>query len=65
MNEAVLTMHEGGRRIAIVPPNLGYGHLKIGIVPADSTLIYDIELLEVKGLDTRPPMVRYNASVEP
>jgi len=56
MNEAVDSMHVGTRRIAIVPPRLGYGHLKIGIVPANSTLIYDIELLKVKGLDTRPPM---------
>lgn len=54
MNEAVLSMHVGGRRIAIVPPYLGYGRLKIGIVPSNSTLIYDLELLEVRGLAPRP-----------
>jgi hypothetical protein len=62
MNEAVAGMHIGGRRIAIVPPKLGYGRLKIGAVPSNSTLIYDLELLEVRGLAPLPPsfLVRYN-----
>jgi hypothetical protein len=55
MNEAVSSMHVGGRRIAIVPPKLGYGRLVIGSVPSNSTLIYDLELLEVRGLAAEPP----------
>ena len=51
MNLAVLTMHVGGRRVVVVPPALGYGQKKVGIVPSNSTLIYDIELLHVKRLD--------------
>jgi len=55
MNEAVSSMHVGGRRIAVVPPKLGYGRLEIGVVPSNSTLIYDLELLEVRGLAPEPP----------
>eukprot|EP00976_Prorocentrum_cordatum_P026787 544472-Prorocentrum_minimum.AAC.10 len=57
MSEAVKSMHAGGRRIAIVPSHLGYGDRRIGVVPANSTLIYDLELLDVGGLDQELPQV--------
>ncbi len=49
MQEVLLGMQEGGRRIAIVPPELAYGTTGIpGIVPPDAILIYEIELLSVR-----------------
>mmetsp|Transcript_22824 Transcript_22824/g.38146 ORF Transcript_22824/g.38146 Transcript_22824/m.38146 type:complete len:191 (-) Transcript_22824:92-664(-) len=53
MSEAVKSMKVGGRRIAIVPPELGYGDRRVGVVVPHATLIYDLELLEVAGLDRK------------
>jgi len=47
--EGLLTMRAGGRRKLIVPPFLGYGAKGYGeTVPPNATLIYDVELLEVR-----------------
>jgi peptidylprolyl isomerase len=40
-------MKVGGRRQLIVPPSLAYGNQASGSIPADSTLIFDIDLLKV------------------
>ena len=49
LREGVLTMNEGGRRTLIIPPDLGFGAFGIpGRIPPDATLIFDLELLEVK-----------------
>ena len=48
MQEAITTMHEGGRRIAIIPPSLAYGSDGIpGFIPPDATLIFEIEFLAI------------------
>ena len=47
-DEGVEGMKEGGKRELIVPPNLGFGRPDIaGIVPANSTLFFEIELTKV------------------
>ena len=46
--EGVAGMKVGGQRQLRIPPELGYGARQIGSIPANSTLIFDIELLEVK-----------------
>ena len=49
LREGVQTMNEGGRRTMIIPPDLGFGAFGIpGRIPPDATLIFDLELLEVK-----------------
>jgi peptidylprolyl isomerase len=50
-DEGVATMKVGGKRTLIVPPRLGYGDQNIGggLIPPDSTLKFDVELLEVKA----------------
>jgi len=59
MNEAVEGMRVGGVRVAFVPANLAYGNRRVGDLPANATLIYDIELLDVLGLDHKGPLVRF------
>jgi FKBP-type peptidyl-prolyl cis-trans isomerase len=46
--EGMQTMKVGGKRRLIVPAQLGYGSQPTGKIPANSTLIFDIELLKVQ-----------------
>lgn len=39
---------EGGSCKLIVPPNAGYGGNAVGIIPANSVLVFDIDLIDVK-----------------
>lgn len=47
-DEGILGMREGGVRRLIVPSSLGYGARSVGSIPPHSTLIFDLELIEVK-----------------
>lgn len=47
-DEGVLGMKVGGKRKLTIPPDLGYGLDPVGPIPANSTLIFELELLEVK-----------------
>jgi hypothetical protein len=47
-DEGVATMKVGGRRKLVVPPALGYGPVPRPSIPANSTLVFDVELLDVK-----------------
>lgn len=46
-NEALMTMKKGEKRTLIIPPDLGYGDYGYpGVIPPDSYLIFDVELLD-------------------
>lgn len=48
MEEGVSTMRVGGRRVLIVPSRLGYRDEIVGTIPPDSTLEFEVLLLDVK-----------------
>ena len=47
--KGLLGMHESGKRCLIIPPHLAYGKKAVpNVIPANSTLIFEIILLGVR-----------------
>ncbi len=46
--EGVTNMKVGGKRLLIIPPALAFGEQQMGNIPANSTLIMEIELVEAR-----------------
>ncbi len=46
--EGLLMMQEGARYKLFVPPSLGFGVVDQEKIPANSVLIYEIELVKIR-----------------
>ena len=47
-DEAITGMRVGGKRLIVVPPDAGYGAQGAGKIPGNTTLIFEVELVDVR-----------------
>ena len=49
-DEGVMTMRIGGKRKLTIPPEMAYGSRDVGdgLIPPNSTLVFEVELLDLK-----------------
>jgi len=49
-DEGIAKLHVGGQAILVIPPSIGYGSRGAGgVIPPDATLIFVVELVEIKA----------------
>ncbi|HUD29327.1 MAG TPA: FKBP-type peptidyl-prolyl cis-trans isomerase [Novosphingobium sp.] len=49
--QGLVQMQRGGRYKLTIPPELGYGAQASGPIPANSTLVFEIELIDFKSAE--------------
>ncbi|MGE5361851.1 MAG: FKBP-type peptidyl-prolyl cis-trans isomerase [Bacteroidales bacterium] len=47
-DQGLVGMKVGGLRRLIVPPSMAYGSTRVSRIPPDATLVFEVELLDVK-----------------
>lgn len=48
-DEGVMSMKIGGKRKLVIPADLAYGPRQMGSIPPNSTLVFEVELLDIKS----------------
>jgi FKBP-type peptidyl-prolyl cis-trans isomerase (trigger factor) len=46
--KGLVGMKVGGQRVLVIPPDMAYGERGVGPIPANATLVFSIELIEIK-----------------
>jgi FKBP-type peptidyl-prolyl cis-trans isomerase FkpA len=46
--QGLVGMKAGGLRRLVIPPSLGYGWSRVGPIPPNATLLFEVELLDVQ-----------------
>ena len=46
--ETLFDMKKGEKRRVLIPPALAYGDQAVGPIPADSWLVFDIEIVDIQ-----------------
>ncbi|NWF90717.1 MAG: FKBP-type peptidyl-prolyl cis-trans isomerase [Ignavibacteriaceae bacterium] len=52
LEEGIKLLGKGGKAKFIIPPALGYGENPVGIIPPNSTLIFDLEVIDIQKMNT-------------
>ncbi|MFZ1988021.1 MAG: FKBP-type peptidyl-prolyl cis-trans isomerase [Minisyncoccia bacterium] len=47
-DQGLVGMKEGGQRLLVIPANMAYGDKAVGPIPANSTLVFQVELVKVE-----------------
>ncbi len=51
-DKEIMGMRVGEKKTFSVPPSLGYGEAGYGPIPGGTTLIFDVELVEIRDMET-------------
>ncbi len=46
--EGLIGMRVGGQRVLVIPGDMAYGNRHVGVIPPNASLIFAVELLEIK-----------------
>lgn len=49
--EGIKLIGKGGKIKLIIPPSLAYGEVPVGTIPPNSTLIFDVEMLDIQKMN--------------
>lgn len=46
--KGLMGMKVGGQRVLVIPGDMAYGNMQVGVIPPNASLVFAIELLEIK-----------------